>query len=201
MHIAEGVLSPPVLFGGMAITAGLAARGLRLLHPQEVPRVGIVAAGLFVASLIHVPLGPTSVHLVLSGIAGILLGWQIFPATLVALALQGLLFQFGGIVVLGVNVLDIALPGFLFGLLFRKFFLFSRTWIFGGAAFFCCALSLLGGALLTALALALSGDVFWGAAKLLVLAHIPVAFIEGFVGAGTLLFLRRVRPEMLEGIL
>jgi cobalt/nickel transport system permease protein len=198
MHIAEGVLSPPVLFGGMALTLGLAARGIRLLRTEDVPRVGIVAAGLFVASLIHIPVGPTSVHLVLNGIGGIVLGWQIFPATLVALVLQGLLFQFGGMVVLGVNVLDMALPGFIFGMLFRRFFLHSRAGLFGGAAFFCCFMALLGGAFLTALALALSGEVFGGAAKLIVVAHVPVALVEGIVGAGILLFLRRVRPEILE---
>jgi cobalt/nickel transport system permease protein len=201
MHIAEGVLSSPVLLGGMAVTLGLTARGIRLLRTEDVPRVGIVAAALFVASLIHIPIGPASVHLVLNGLGGILLGWQIFPAMLVALVLQGVLFQFGGMLVLGVNVLDIALPGFLFGMLFRRFFLHAEGVFFGGAAFLCCSLALLGGAFLTALALALSGEAFWGAARLIVLAHLPAALVEGAVGAGILLFLRRVRPEMLEDLL
>jgi cobalt/nickel transport system permease protein len=80
------------------------------MEHKEVPKVAILSSVFFVASLIHVPLGPSSVHLILNGIMGVLLGWTAFPAILVALALQGVLFQFGGITTLGVNTLNMALP-------------------------------------------------------------------------------------------
>jgi ABC-type Co2+ transport system permease subunit len=58
---------------------------------------------LFLASLVHVPLGPSSIHLTLLGLAGLLLGWSAIPALFVALLLQGFLLQFGGLLSLGVN--------------------------------------------------------------------------------------------------
>ena len=110
MHISEGVLSPSVLIAGAALTTAGVAVGLKRLDLEEIPSMGILSAGFFVASLVHVPIGPASVHLVLNGLLGLILGWKAFPAILVGLALQGLLFQFGGITTLGVNTLNMALP-------------------------------------------------------------------------------------------
>ena len=74
-------------------------------------QVGILSSAFFMASLIHVPIGPSSVHLLLNGIVGLLLGWGAFPAILVGLALQAMFFQFGGITVLGVNTLNVGRSG------------------------------------------------------------------------------------------
>ncbi|MBC7240809.1 MAG: energy-coupling factor ABC transporter permease, partial [Chloroflexi bacterium] len=95
MHISEGVLSGPVLLGGALLTAGGTYVGLSKLKDKDIPKVGILSSAFFVASLIHVPLGPTSVHLILNGLNGLFLGWAVFPSILVALFLQGILFQFG----------------------------------------------------------------------------------------------------------
>ena len=103
MHIAEGVLSPAVLATGYALTAAGTALGLKKLDYDRLMTVAILAATFFVGSLIHVPIGITSAHLILNGLLGVILGWAAFPAILAALALQALLFQFGGLVVLGVN--------------------------------------------------------------------------------------------------
>ena len=96
MHIADGVLSGPVLAatGGLAV-AGIAI-GLSKMDYEKVPRVGILAAAFFTASLIHVPIGPSSAHLVLNGLIGFLLGWAAFPAVGIALLLQAIMFGFGG---------------------------------------------------------------------------------------------------------
>ena len=74
--------------------------------------VAILAAAFFVGSLIHVPIGPSSVHLILNGLLGMLLGWAAFPSIFVALMLQAILFQYGGITVLGVNTFKIIVPCF-----------------------------------------------------------------------------------------
>jgi cobalt/nickel transport system permease protein len=55
----------------------------------------------FVASLIHVPFGPTSVHLLIPGLVGAMLGPSAFLSIGLGLLLQSLLFQFGGITALG----------------------------------------------------------------------------------------------------
>mgnify|MGYP000405683448 CR=1 FL=1 len=110
MHISEGVLSGPVLLTGGVLTVAGTAIGLKKLDFERIARAGILSSAFFVASLIHVPVGPSSVHLILNGIVGLILGWGAFPAILVALFLQGMLFQFGGLTTLGVNTLIMALP-------------------------------------------------------------------------------------------
>ena len=110
MHISEGVLSAPVLIGCASAAAACTAVGLKKIAPDRIMAVALLTATFFVASLIHVPVGPGNIHLVLNGLLGIILGWASFPAILVALLLQALFFQFGGITVLGVNVMIMALP-------------------------------------------------------------------------------------------
>lgn len=197
MHISDGILAAPVLVTGAVAAAGGVAIGLRGLSDQRVPRVAVVAAGLFVASLIHVPLGPSSAHLVFSGLAGVLLGWAVFPALLVGLGLQFVLFTHGGLTSLGVNVLNMALPAVVCGWAFRG--LLARPAGMGlfAAGFATGALSLLATALMAAASLALSGRAFWPAAQVVFWGHLPVMVVEGLVTASVVVFLRRLRPELL----
>ncbi|GAG45255.1 unnamed protein product, partial [marine sediment metagenome] len=95
MHISEGVLSAPVLVTGAALAAAGVSVGLRKMDYEKIPQVAVLSSAFFVASFIHVPIGPANAHLILNGISGILLGWLCFPSILVALALQAILFQFG----------------------------------------------------------------------------------------------------------
>ena len=85
MHISEGVLSPAVLGAGAALAVAGLAMGLRKLDYDRLMTVAILAATFFVGSLIHVPIGPSSAHLILNGLVGILLGWAAFPAIFVPL--------------------------------------------------------------------------------------------------------------------
>jgi hypothetical protein len=71
---------------------------------------------LFVASLVHFTVGPSSVHLLLTGLTGIILGWAAFPAMLV-----GLFLQAGGLISFGANVMNMAVPAVVCGGLFRLF--------------------------------------------------------------------------------
>lgn len=120
MHISEGVLSPLVLGGGAAASALCLSIGLRRLDWDNLMTVALLASAFFVASLIHVPIGPVSAHLILNGLLGVLLGWASFPAIFVALLLQALLFQFGGLLVIGVNTFTMALPPVICFYLFRN---------------------------------------------------------------------------------
>ena len=53
-------------------------------------------------------------------------------------------------------------------------------------------------AVLTALALAFTSEGFRTAAQLLLLAHLPVMLAEGLITMFTVVFIHRVRPEMLQ---
>ena len=195
MHISEGVLTLPVLAGGACLAVAAIAPALRRLPWQRIMSVGVLSAAFFVASLVHVPLGPGNVHLIMNGLIGAVLGWSALPAIAVALFLQAVLFQFGGLTTLGVNVCIMAFPALLCGMFFRRFFLNekARPW----AAFACGFISILLSSLLCALALGLSGDAFSLAAWTIFSAHIPVMFIEGFLTMGTVGYLAKAMPELL----
>ncbi|CCO22420.1 cobalt transporter CbiM [Maridesulfovibrio hydrothermalis] len=196
MHISEGVLSIPVLATGAAITAAGTIVGLKKIDSEKLISVALLSSVFFVASLIHIPIGPSSAHLILSGLMGLLLGWAAFPAILTGLLLQAILFQFGGLTVIGVNTAVMALPAVACHYMFRP--LLSRPGIsMSTGAFFCGAVSIALSTILGALALSFTDESFIGVAKLLIYGHIPIMIIEGFICASAYGFLHKVKPEML----
>lgn len=196
MHISEGILSGPVLISGAAIAAAGTAIGLEQLDYDRIARAGMLSAAFFVASLIHVPIGPSSVHLVLNGIVGLLLGWGAFPAILSALVLQAVFFQFGGITTLGINMMIMAAPAllcyYLFGFMLRK-----KPPIPMIGAFACGFFSVFFGAVIAGFALMFTEENFLEVSTMIVVAHIPVMIIEGIVTAFFVGFLQKVQPDML----
>ncbi len=199
MHISEGVLSGPVMLSGGVLAAIGTGIGLKKMDYDRIAQVGILSSAFFVASLIHVNIGPSSVHLILNGIVGLLLGWAAFPAILVALLLQALFFQFGGITALGVNTVNMALPAvlcfYLFGPLIQKNTMMATTGAFAAgflSVFFASAA--LGGSLV------FTEENFWEVSMLVITAHLPVMIIEGLVTVFCISFLKKVHPVMLQGM-
>lgn len=204
MHIAEGVLNGPVLLVSAALAVAGTARGLAQLRESQLPMAALLGAAFFVASTVHVPVGVGSVHLVLNGIAGLLLGTAVFPVMLVALFLQVLMFSFGGFSVLGANLLAMALPALVAHVLLRRWLpvagapeASSRRRLLGiGAA--AGVLGIGGAALLAASMLALSGGrELQPLIGLLLAAHLPVMVVDAAIGAVTLCLLARMAPQAL----
>jgi cobalt/nickel transport system permease protein len=198
MHISEGILSGPVLLSGAALAAAGTAVGLKKLDYDRLPKAGMLSAAFFVASLIHVPVGPSNVHLILNGIIGLLLGWGAFPSILIALALQSIFFQFGGITTLGVNTVIMALPAVICYLFAGNLLNGgqTRTWVIA----FCCGfLSVLMSSILVGCALLFTEEDFLEVSAAVVLAHLPVMIIEGIITALCVGFLRKVQPSLLPG--
>jgi cobalt/nickel transport system permease protein len=196
VHISEGVLSAPVLVSGGVLAAAGTAIGLKKIDYDQLARVGILSATFFVASLVHVPIGPSSVHLIMNGIVGLLLGWAAFPAILVALLLQAVFFQFGGITTLGVNTIIMALPAVVCYYLFTPLLHKDRKYLLL-AGFGCGFCAVLFGGVIVGLALMFTEENFLKVAMLVVTAHIPVMVIEGIVTAFCVAFLKKVQPAML----
>ena len=196
MHISEGVLSGPVLMSGAALAAVGTGVGLKKLDYDQIAKTGILAAAFFVASLVHVPVGPANAHLVLNGLLGLLLGWGAVPAILVALTLQGVFFQFGGITTLGVNTVIMALPAvccyLVFGRMIRNAGKLATV-----AAFAVGFVAVLLSGLLVGLCLIFTEQNFIEVSGIILGAHIPVMIIEGIITTTCVAFLRKVRPEML----
>jgi cobalt/nickel transport system permease protein len=208
MHIPDGILPLGLTLGGWAAAAGLTAICLKRIEAQPDPRAGLPRASLmtavfFAASLVHIPVPPTSVHLLLCGLMGAMLGWYAMPAILIGLLFQAVMFGHGGLTTLGVNGVILGLPALAaFG--------FCRAFEGAGqpAAAVLASFATGAGAVLLAVALfagillaGLPGHLDAGAERAaivaLALAHLPLALAEGLVVAAVLGFLRRTSPEMI----
>lgn len=196
MHISEGILSGPVLLSGAVLTIGGLWFGIRRLTPEKTILCGVLAAVFFLATLIHIPIGPGNAHLILNGLLGILLGWAVFPSLLVALTLQAMLFQYGGFTTLGVNIATMAYSAVLARWVFyRLYAILPESCALPVASFTAGFLGVGFATLFAALALALSGDGFITPASLLLMAHLPVMIAEGLLTMLTIAVLARTNPE------
>lgn len=198
MHIVDGALDNTVVIGGAALAVAGIAYGLKRVDLERIPQMGVLNATFFIASLVHVPVGPTSLHLILNGLIGLALGWAAFPALFIALLLQAVFFGYGGLIVLGINTLNIALPSVIVWLLLEKKILTSspkQAAIWGGIA---GGLSILLTAIMVSISLTLSGDAFIPAAKLVLWSHIPLILIEALVTAAAVGLLIKVKPNFFS---
>ncbi len=163
------------------------------------PKVAVMTSAFFVASLIRVPLGPTSVHLILIGLVGIILGPAAFISIFVGLVLQAFLFQNGGITTIGINAIMMGTPALLVYKIFNlrnKFNFRKNEFIFGALA---GGSGVFLGTGILALALITTGSEFIGVAKYVALAHLPVMIIEGIMTGFIASYLMKVKPEILRG--
>ncbi len=212
MHIPDGIVTASVAVGGYAAAGGLtwlSLKGVSRQYKQPrdgVPKAALLTAAFFAASLIHIPIPPLSVHLVLSGLMGVMLGWFAFPAVLVGLFLQALMFQHGGLTTLGINACIIGIPALLASLIFKLRSIFGRDKVVSNAFFAFCAafMAIAVGAFMAALILIYATPAYLDAAAertalmALAVAHLPVALIEGVFTAMVVLFLLKVKPALLE---
>ncbi len=192
MHISEGVLSAPVLLAGWAVTAPAVAAILWCARQSEIPKIACFSALFFVASFVHLPVGVSSMHLMLSGLVGAFLGSRAILAIFVALFLQGVFFGFGGLSVLGVNTAVIGFPAVLGGLFaaaakaqelkarMQKIYLFLA-----GFVPIVCSMLLLD------LVLFISGREFFAIATLISLEGAILAVLEGIITLFALSFIAK----------
>ncbi len=197
MHIADGVLPLSSLVAGWAGAGAVASLALRKAPFEALPKAAVMTSGFFVASLIHVPLGPTSVHLTLNGLVGMVLGPLAFPAIMVGLVLQALLFQHGGLLSVGANALMLGLPALLAWKIFAAVSRFDFRHRQAAAGFLAGALSIFFSGLFLALWLATAGREFFAIARLALAAHLPLMGLEGLVCASVAVFLAKVKPDIL----
>ena len=201
VHISDGILEP-WLWGyiGWGITAAILAYTLKKMKIDDVPKLSVITAAIFVASLIRIPAGPASIHLVLSGFAGVTLGILAYPCIFIAVLMQAFLFQHGGVTTIGINTVNMGVPALISFLIFKagmklnigiskKEVLFGA--IAGGTA---VALAVL----LLAVELLVTGEQFTEITTTVVFAHIPVILVEAIFTGVIAGFLATVKPEMLS---
>ncbi len=212
MHISEGILPAQLCISGYGLTSLITWYSLRqinrLLNPQAtIPKASLLTAAFFVASSIHIPIPPASVHLVLNGLLGTLLGYYAFPAILIGLFFQGIMFGHGGLTTLGINALIMGIPAVL------AHQIFQLRYVVGNGMNKNLSISIFG-FIAGAVAIGFSSLIFFTviitnvpagfdksleqtAIYGLMISHIPLMVIEGVLTAMIVGFLRRIMPELL----
>ena len=213
MHIPDGIVPLPVVAAGYVLSGGLAWYSIRRIrqsgnHADGVARAALLTAAFFTLSAVHLPLPPTSVHLVLNGLMGILLGWYAFPAILVGLFFQAVLFGHGGITTLGINGVIVGMPALVsYGLFHvgagRSRAGYGQGTIFGflaGAVAPVLSVLLFVAIVLGTLPAELSRATEIRAVTILAAAYVPLVLFEGVLAALVVAFISRIRPTMLRGV-
>ncbi len=190
MHIADGIISTEIAIAADVISIGALYAFGKKTETDDIPKMGMMAAALFVASLIHFPAAGTSVHLGLFGLAGILLGLRSFPVVFVALLFQSLIFQHGGILSTGLNALNMGAGAIAAYLLWRVSGIpeFVRAFTAG-------FLGIMVPALFMAVEFNISGygrGIFY-----LLYVYVIVAAVEGLITLTIVKFFRRVESSIL----
>lgn len=202
VHISD-IMDPRWVAGGFAIMGLMLIAGLWRMREEEVARTGVMTAVLYIATLIHPPIPGAKVHLLLNGMAGLLLGIRAGAAVPLALFLQALFFGHGGLQTLGINSVTMGVPAVLSAL----FYLVLRHWLGLGARW---RRWLIGGvvggfSVLLTLVLFYVAMRFGTAgeqdlerlAQVAFVLHIPVLVLETIITALLVDFLYKIRPELL----
>jgi cobalt/nickel transport system permease protein len=133
MHIPDNFLSTPVwaTLDGIALPAVaiVSRKAQKNTESNRLPLLGLMGAFVFAAQMVNFPVGiGTSGHLVGGTLLACLLGPWAAALTLSAiLIVQALVFQDGGVLALGANVINMALLGVLAGYLPARA-LFHTKW-------------------------------------------------------------------------
>lgn len=204
LHIPDGFLSilvSVICWGITVITLSAAiSRTNKSLGEKQIPLMGVMAAFIFAAQMINFPVaGGTSGHLLGGALAAIVLGpWAAMLVMTAVIALQAILFQDGGLVVMGANILNMGLITAAIGYgLYRSVSGQSKT-VKLGVAGFAAWLSVMAGALLTALQLWLSGTSQLAVVIPAMLGvHALIGLGEALITVGALSFIMQTRPDLL----
>jgi len=208
MHIPDGFLSTAVsvIFWIMSVAAvGLALQRVNKdLGERQVPLMGVLAAAIFAGQMLNFAVaGGTSGHLMGAAIATILLGpWAALLIMTCVVAIQALIFQDGGLLVLGANIFNMGVVGvtvsyFTYQTLRR--ILGTQRWAVLAAGFAAAWLSIELTALVVALQLAISGSAPVNLAiPAMAGIHAVIGIGEGLITMGSLAFLYATRRDLIE---
>ena len=203
MHIPDGFLSTPVWVsldaGAAPAVAWIARRAQKGFDQAQAPLLGVMGAFVFAAQMINFPVGAgTTGHLVGGALLAMTLGPASASVVMTAiLAIQALVFQDGGLLALGANVVNMAVLGVLAGYLPYSLWSGSR-WrrfsIFAGGA-----LSVLVSAVLAVSELLISGVRMPASVLAISLAIFVVsAILEGAITLAVLESLERLQPRLVR---
>lgn len=208
MHIPDGFLSTLVsilawIFSILAIAIAL-KRTASELGERDVPLMGVLAATIFAGQMLNFTVaGGTSGHLMGAALATILLGpWPAVLVLTAVVSVQALLFQDGGLLALGANILNMGVIGvavsYTVSQLIKKLAR-GKTWGIFSGGFLAAWFSIVISSISVALQLALSGT---SPANLAIPAmagvHALIGIGEGLITIGALSFIYASRKDLLK---
>lgn len=208
LHIPDGFLSWPVALLGWALAAAAIAYALKQTRGQlgekQIPLMGVLAAFIFAAQAINFPVaGGTSGHLLGGALAAILMGpWAAVLIMTSVIAVQGLVYQDGGLLALGFNIVNMgiltAFSGALAYSLIKKLMGAGRNSVLAAGAVGAW-FSVLAGAVATAVELAASGtSPLTLALPAMALVHVLIGIGEALITVGALSFIYATRRDLLD---
>jgi cobalt/nickel transport system permease protein len=204
LHIPDGFLNLPISLICWLVTLVVLATAVRRAQKDYderlIPLAGIMAAFVFAGQMINFPVaGGTSGHLFGATLAFVVLGpWVGALAMTAVIVLQALLFQDGGLVVMGANILVMGIaPGFVgYGI-----YHLTSGWqgrLRSGGTAVAAWLAVMMAAFITALLLAFSGTASLSLALPAMLGvHAFIGIGEALITIAALGFIRQTRPQLL----
>jgi cobalt/nickel transport system permease protein len=208
MHIPDGFLT--LVVGGIAwvlsiiVLAYAVTRTNRQLEEKQVPLMGVMAAFIFAAQMLNFPVaGGTSGHLIGGALASILLGpWAGMLIMTSVVAIQALIFQDGGLIALGANILNMAVISCLVGYWVHggmQRILGDRTWVNLASAFMAAWSSVFLASIACAVQLGISGSSpLQIALPAMGSVHALIGVGEGLITVATLAFITATRRDLVE---
>ncbi len=205
MHIPDGFLSLVIalVFWGITATAvGVAiSKTNKSLGEKQVPLMGIMAAFIFAAQMLNFPIaGGTSGHFLGGALAAIVLGpWAAILVMTAVIALQGLLFQDGGLLVMGANIFNMGLLTAIIGFGLYRSVSNRKKGVRLAVAGVGAWLSTITAALMASLQLWLSGTSQLQIVLPAMLGvHVLIGLGEAAITVAALAFIEQARPDLLN---
>lgn len=207
MHIPNGFLDAKTIVTTAAASACFLAYAVKkskeALKQKYIPLIGVTAAFIFASQMVNFPIaGGTSGHFLGSAFAVIVAGP--FGGALVmslVVALQSLIFQDGGLLALGANILNMGIIGPLSAYFtYRSVLKLGKGIIIRNIAVFCAGLI---SVVLTSIAvtfeLAASGITSLKITlPAMVGTHLIIGLIEGVLTVFALSVVTKLKPEILS---
>ena len=207
MHAPDGFFSVPVAVVMWVIAIVVIAVSVRRVghsfDERAIPLMGVTAAFIFAAQMINFPVvGGTSGHLLGAVLAAILLGpWAGTLVMASVIAVQSLLFQDGGLLAMGANIVNMGLIGTIGGYAIYR----TVAGLLGGeergrmpAAAVAAWSAVMLGAAATSFELAISGTTTLAVVLPAMLGtHVLIGVGEALITVGALALIKNARPDLL----
>lgn len=209
MHMGNELMSPAVGAGLAAVAAGGLAFAIAKARPEmddrKIPLMGVMGAFVFAAQMMNFPILPgTSGHLGGGALLAIALGPHLACICMASiLIIQCLIFQDGGLMALGANIINMAIIGSYLGYAVYRVAAFAvRGKLSGPAAAFAAAwVAVVAGSVAVPIETALAGRLavpFGSFVVAMVGIHVVIGLVEGAITVATLAYVHAIRPEAVR---